>query len=135
MLYSMKMLNMVAAVDAFKKRRQIINTDAKYLRITIHDNDFRTSLEAIGELLYESFQFEGNYPTEAQFSMLKECIKYLWFGANMTKDLMRWGEITDVDIDYFNPRLEFVDYLDIPDWDNGESIYIPMFDDAEIISR
>lgn len=36
---------------------------------------------------------------------------------------------------YFEPTLKFVDYLDIPDWDNGESIYIPMFENAEIITR
>ena len=36
---------------------------------------------------------------------------------------------------YFQPTLEFIDYLNIPDWDNGGSIYIPMFEDAEIIIR
>ena len=30
--------------------------------------------------------------------------------------------------------LEFVNYLDIPDWDNYESIYIPMFE-GEILVR
>ena len=33
------------------------------------------------------------------------------------------------------PTVEFVDYLDIPDWDNDESVYIPMFENAEIIRR
>jgi hypothetical protein len=38
---------------------------------------------------------------------------------------------------YFEPTLEFVDYLDIPGWDDNQSVYIPMFkaDDAVIIIR
>ena len=37
---------------------------------------------------------------------------------------------------YFEPTLEFVDYLDIPGWDDNQSVYIPMFkteDDVIII--
>lgn len=109
--------------------------NAKYLRVTIHDNDFRHSLSMIGELLYEVFCMEGIFPTEEQFPMLKECIKHLWYGANATKDLIRWGEPTGCGADYFKPHLEFIDYLDIPDWDNRESIYIPMFDGAEVLMR
>lgn len=109
--------------------------NAKYLRVTIHDNDFTSSLKKVGTLLYNSFYMEDNYPTEEQLPELEESIKHLWYGANMTQALMRWGEITKVDISYFKPRLEFVNYLDIPDEDNYESIYIPMFDDAEILVR
>ena len=112
-----------------------MNTNAKYLRVTIHDNDFCTSLAMISELLYETFQFEDRYPTEEDFPALKECIKHLFFGEHMVSKLMRWGKCDTIDINYFEPCLEFVDYLDIPDWDNDESIYIPMFDDAEILAR
>ena len=112
-----------------------MNANVKYLRVTIHDNDFTTSLELISELLYETFKFEDRYPTEEDFPSLKECIKHMWFGENMLKDLMRWGKCETTNINYFNPCLEFVDYLDIPDWDNAESVYIPMFDDAEILRR
>lgn len=107
--------------------------DAKYLRVTIRDNDFTTSLRAIGELLYETFYSEGKYPTEEDLPTLKEIIKHLWFGADMAIDLMRWGHLNTPNIECFKPRLEFVDYLDIPDWDNNESIYIPMFDNSKII--
>ena len=37
---------------------------------------------------------------------------------------------------YFEPTLEFVDYIDIPNWDDNQSVYIPMFEvenDAIII--
>jgi len=109
--------------------------NAKYLRITTHDNDFICSLEAIGKLLYDTFYSEGTYPTEEDFPTLKEIIKHLWFGADMAVDLMRWGYLNTPNIEFFEPHLEFVDYLDIPDWNNYENIYIPMFDDAEILVR
>lgn len=112
-----------------------MNTYAKYLRVTIHDNDFRRSLDMISELLYEIFQLEGKYPTEEDLPILKEYIKHLWFGTHMTNSLMRWGKCNAIGIGYFEPHLEFVDYLDIPDWDNAESVYIPMFDGAEILNR
>ena len=36
----------------------------------------------------------------------------------------------------FKPTPQIVDYLDIPDWDNNESIYVPLFDESnEIIYR
>lgn len=109
--------------------------EAKYLRVTIHDNDFSTSLLMMGELLYNIFQYECKYPTEKDFPILKDCIKHLWLATDIIKDLMRWGKINSPSIDYFEPDLEFVNYLDILDWDNSESIYIPMFDHAEILSR
>lgn len=112
-----------------------MNTSAKYLRITIHDNDFTISLEMISELLYETFRFEGRYPTEEDFHTLKECIKHFWFGEHMVNRLLRCGERDDIDINYFEPYLQFVDYLDIPDWDNAESVYIPMFDNSEVLMR
>lgn len=108
---------------------------AKYLRVTIHDNDFTTSLMMVGKLLYDHFYEEYKYPTEEQLPMLKRCIKYLWFGAEEVKSLMRWGKMLNPDFYCFEPHLEFVDYADIPEDDNYESIYIPMFDNAEIILR
>jgi hypothetical protein len=113
-------------------RQVYMNTNAKYLRVTIHDNDFTSSLKMISNLLYETFQYEGRYPTEEDFPVLKECIKHLWFGEHLASSLMRWGERDTVDINYFEPHLEFVDFSDIPVWDNDESVYIPMFDNAEV---
>ena len=110
-----------------------MDANAKYLRVTIHDNDFRISLQFVCDILYEIF-WMTNYPTEEDFPKLKECIKHLWFGTNATVGLLESG-CYKTDIKYFSPYLEFVDLLDIPDWDNGESAYIPMFDDAEVIYK
>ena len=106
-----------------------MSANAKYLRIKIRNNDFIYSLKTISELIYKIFQTEDNYPTEEDFSYLKEYIKHLCFGEYMIGDLICLGELfnDNINIDDFEPYLEFVDYLDIPDWDNYESVYIPMF--------
>lgn len=44
-----------------------MNTNARYLKITIHDNDFTNSLIHIGYLLQQVFEFEGECPTEKDF--------------------------------------------------------------------
>lgn len=40
-----------------------MNTNAKYLRIKTHDNEFIYSFKTISELLYKTFQTEDSYPT------------------------------------------------------------------------
>ena len=112
-----------------------MNQNSKYLRVTIHDNDFRSSLDAICHLLYQIFCFENKFPTEEQLPMLKEYIKHLWYGTHEVSQLMRWGNVDKMDMAYLTPHLELVDFLDIPDWDNAESVYIPMFENAELIMR
>jgi hypothetical protein len=121
--------------------------ERKYLRITIHDNDFRYSLGLIGDLLYSVFCSEDSYPTEEELPALREHIKRLWHSTYSVKTLMcntlmkrLFPDYIDenvnyVDEGYFNPHLELVDYADIPDWDNYESIYIPMFGNGEILMR
>lgn len=112
---------------------------AKYLRITIHDNDFTGSLELLADILYRMFIVEGRFPEEDEFPLLEKYIQPLWFSLHNISCIMRWNKglvgFKESTEEYFEPTLEFVDYLNIPDWDNGESIYIPMFEDADIIMR
>lgn len=112
-----------------------MSTNAKYLRVTIHDNDFTVSLEFVCETLYNVFRFENKYPTETDLPYVAEMIKHIWVGVKGIQNLLRWQEYTAMNLDYLTLCLEFVDFLDIPEWDNAESIYIPMFDGAEIITR
>lgn len=110
----------------------------KYLRVTIHDNDFTNSLLLVGGLLKQAFKYEGKYPVEQDFDILKETIKHIWYGThgimNRIMNQLRFGKCILYGIDYFEPDLEFVDFENIPDCDNSESIYIPMFD-GEILLR
>ncbi len=112
---------------------------AKYLRITMYDNDFSQSLEQLSRMLYEMFLFEGRFPEEDELQLLEKYIQPLWFSIHNISKIMRWNKngvrFMQTSEILFTPTLEFVDYLDIPDWDNGESVYIPMFEDAEIIRR
>ena len=112
-----------------------MNTNAKYLRVTMHDNDFTSSLQHIGYLLQQIFEFEGRYPTQEDFPVLSEMINHLWYATNNISTKLRLDDCyRESKFDYFDCHLELVDYLDIPDWDNYESIYIPMFI-GEILTR
>lgn len=110
-----------------------LSMNAKYLRVTIHDNDFTNQLLYVGDLLHQVFADNG-YPTEQDFGILKEMIAHIWYGVHEIMGKLRFGECDLCGFDYFEPDLEFVDFEDIPDWDNSESIYIPMFD-GEILLR
>lgn len=45
----------------------------KYLRVTIHDNDFWYSLSLLADMLYEIFIGEGRFPEEDELlTYLKE---------------------------------------------------------------
>lgn len=112
-----------------------MNKGADYLRVTIHDRDYSLSLESVCRYLYDFFKTFERYPTEKDFDNLKNIIKHLWFATNKA---MNFGlEKTDCtpDIKVFNPGLEFVSCDNIPDWDNGESVYIPMFNYGEVLAR
>lgn len=111
-----------------------LSMNAKYLRVTVHDNDFANSLLLVGDFLKQAFKHEGKYPIEQDFNVLKEAINHIWYGAYEIISKLRFGECDLCGFDYFEPDLEFVDFEDIPDWGNSESIYIPMFD-GEILLR
>ena len=112
---------------------------AKYLRITMHDNDFWFSLTLVADMLYKIFNFEGRFPEEDELPLLKKYIQSLWFSLDNISDVMCWNKnsvsFKETAEKHFEPTLEFVDYLDIPEWDNDESVYIPMFEIGEIIRR
>ena len=105
----------------------------------MHDNDFWYSLSLLADMLYTIFTYEGRFPEEDELSLLKKYIQPLWFSIDNISDVMRWNKksvgFNETIVKHFYPTLEFVDYLDIPDWDNDESVYIPMFENAEIIRR
>lgn len=114
---------------------------AKYFHIGFHDNDFRSEFEYVAENLYVMFQMEDCYPTEDDFYALKYIISRMAYSFYLSTNLLRWREFEVTAegekhyLEYFTPSLDFVEFEDIPDWDNSESAYIPMFDDSVIIMR
>lgn len=106
---------------------------ALYLRITIHDNDFIHSLTEVGRVLQNIFWSENKYiMPEDNLEELKVMIQHIWYGIHNANHIVRCGEHWSK-FEYFKPTLEFVEYLNIPEDDNYESIYIPLFDASEEI--
>lgn len=117
--------------------------NAKYLRITMHDNDYIKYIEYVSELLKNifdkecfNFKYELCSISEDDFPILKEMIKHALYAVNniINKLSKRSLEYQENLLSNFECDLEFVDYLDIPDWDNYQSVYIPLFD-GEILVR
>ena len=107
----------------------------RYLRVTIHDNDFTSSLEQACATLYNIFQCAAHFPKEEDLFVVRGLIKALWNGTYIAEHWARWSTLNYLEASYLAPKLEFVEYCDIPDWDNNESVYIPMFYDSHILTR
>ena len=56
----------------------------RYLKITIHDNDFTNSLEQVAHTLNRIFSTIGKYP--------EEDIESLWFSIDNIWQIMRWNK-------------------------------------------
>ena len=107
----------------------------KYLRITMYDNDFTHSLLQLADILYEIF-CTTRFPEENELPILRNYVQHLWFSLHNINGVV-WNKNSDdfkeTCFELFSPHLEFVDYLDIPDWNNDYDVYIPMFENAAII--
>ena len=106
-------------------------SDCPYLKITIGDNDFTGVAMLLGQTLIDTFTQAGKYPTEKDLPQIKGYIAKLWWSLFNLENFYEYKTITDyseVNIEYFEKNLELkiVSYLDIPDWDNGESFYVPL---------
>ena len=97
----------------------------RYLKITIHDNDFTNSLEQVAHTLNGIFSITGRYPEEDELPLLKKYIESLWFSIDNIWQIMRWNKnsvgFSENPEKIFKPVLEFVEYEDIPDWDDNSS--------------
>ncbi len=111
---------------------------AKYLRITMYDNDFTYSLLQLADILYEIF-CTTRFPEDNDLPILKDYVQHLWFSLHNIDRRMEYkicNNFKETHLKIFTPHLEFVDYLDIPDeWNNDVDVYIPMFENAEILRR
>lgn len=114
-------------------------SNATYLKITMHDNDFTGSLKYVADILYKIFQYAGRYPEENELPLLATYIQNLWFSIHNINAIMYWNKnsvgFNESNFSLFRPSLKFVDFLDIPEWDDYESVYIPMFDNSAILIR
>lgn len=110
----------------------------KYLRVTIFDNDFMDELEDAAYILYGAFYSYDKYPTEKDFPYLEKCIRNIMSSSYCINILCRGDKNlpdTEAYDEYFIPKLSIIEEIDIPEWENYECIYIPLFDNGEIIKR
>lgn len=118
-----------------------MDQDRKYLRITIYDNDFMDELENAAWILWQSFGCYEKAPTEKDFPYLEKCIRNIMSSSYCVNILCRGDENlpdTDTCYEYFIPKLSIVKREDIPDWENYECIYVPLFpggDEEDILKR
>lgn len=112
--------------------------EAKYLLVTIHDNDFWYSMNILGEVLKKIFDFYEGYPIEEDIPELKKYIQHLWFGISNMEPIGRKRnggyEFDGGKFEYFDADIKIVDFFDIPMWANGENLYVPLFE-GDIIIR
>lgn len=114
--------------------------EAPYLHISIGDNDFTTVSPALEKALGEMF-YLNDFPGSGDLVKLREPIVALWVGAVMMNEAMEWddesrhndyGKLREYMLERL--KLEIVKFEDIPDWDNYESIYVPLYGDGTVES-
>lgn len=115
--------------------------EAKYLLVTIHDNDFGYfTLEYIGEILQEYFKYCSYYPKKEDLPYLKKYIQNVWFGVSNIENFLLY-RVRNTEkrceryFDWFEPDLKIVDFSEIEDNADGENVYVPLFEGGEIILR
>ncbi len=110
-------------------------TEHKYLHITIKDNDFIVPLKFVGDVLKRIFEYEKYYPTEYDIPYLKEYIMHILYGIYNVINKIRGSSDQYIieNICFFKPVIEIVNYSDIAQDNDQESIYIPLFDTKIII--
>ena len=112
-------------------------SNAKYLKITLHDNDFTSIVEFSSILLHELIDFFDGYGSynisDEDLSKLKDDIHHLLYDTYRIYNYL-YHRKCNTKFDYFQPELQIVDYLDIPEWNNNESVFIPLFN-GDIITR
>lgn len=96
----------------------------EYLEITIHDNDFSEALRLVGKHLYQIFS-ETQFPNnEKDLESIKPLVTQLLDVSHRLYSCSNKSYMKYFDV---RLKLKFVDFTDIPDWNNYESIYIPLF--------
>lgn len=105
----------------------------KWLRITVHDNDYTGFGKILGEAIQEMIFWRGEQIREDNVEEYREAIAELWT-AFQKFDNVGLQLDNDVDAEFFkaNMDMKIVGDGNI-EADNYESIYISMFKYAEVV--
>lgn len=113
-----------------------------YLCITLRDNDFTAYSYILGEYIQKIIYWYKNESSESlsdeQLEKLRPYIARMWWSIHNMENVIYSNNTRETAYDVFERNLELsvVDYTDIPEWDNYENIYIPLFDnELEVLCR
>lgn len=105
--------------------------EAKYLKITIHDNDFTGYAHILANAIQSMLHWLCWVPaTNEDLEKLKPAVANIWNGMAMMVDVEHDYIITRNYSNYINEHLELsiVDFADIPQNGTYEDMYIPLFE-------
>lgn len=110
----------------------------KFLEISIHDNDLYFTLEFVGNMMNDIMQFSsvgdrGEF-SQDEIDKLKIIVQELLFNARELR-IMCDNRFPHTDKDYFKPDIRVVNGSEVEEWDNAETLYIPLSYDGEIFIR
>lgn len=107
--------------------------------VTMRDNDFSMSLELLGETLSHVFSIYEYPNSKEDLERIKEYVQNIVWGIHNISHAFLGKYSWTTPLSIFDCDLSIVDEHDIPEWDNAESIYIPMFEfegeEARILLR
>lgn len=113
-----------------------------YLCITLGDNDFTSYFGVLGESLQRIICWYKNEFSESlsdeQLEKLRPYVARIWWSTHNMQTALYSSDIQETAYDVFERNLELsvVDYADIPEWNDCEDIYIPLFDnELEVLCR
>lgn len=104
--------------------------DAKYLKITIHDNDFTSYIGYLAEAIMNMFKWNGWKPkSDKDLENLKPAIAHIWYGLDMICHAAgtRPGNVNIYNYIMDNLELSIEEFEYIPEsMDKCEDLYIPL---------
>ena len=114
----------------------------KYLRITLHDNDFTSYYVELGKTIYDICYCADRYFENFDIPVIKEAIARLWHSYHEIIMQLQFGTkeepVKHTSLDYFinNIEVALVDESDIAymkehDFCNCEYIYIEMSENVD----
>ena len=105
----------------------------KWLRLTIHDNDYTVFGRILGEAIRKMIFWRGEQIQEDDVEGYREVIAELW-SAFQKFDNVGLQLDNNIDVEFFKANMVM---KIVGDWDieayNYETIYIPMFKYAEVV--
>ena len=114
-------------------------SSARYLKITLHDNDFTDIIEFSSILLkklIDYFDYYGSYNIdEKDLNKLQDNIQYILYATYRIYNYFYHMDYEDVSFDYFKPDLKIVDFLDIPERVDNTGVFIALFKGDNLIFR